>query len=101
MIRRKLVLAAGAILLAGVFACGKPSPEKIEQLTKELSAKASGDRNRAALELAGYGGTARAAVPGLARCLRDENSGVRSSAAYALREIGTPDAIKALDSYQP
>ncbi len=88
--------------MVGVLAgCGKADPQEIERLSKNLSAKTASDRNQAALALAGYGTGARAAVPNLVRCLKDENAGVRSSAAYALRSIGTPEAIKALDAYQP
>lgn len=100
MSRIRATLIAGLLLCSGA-ACGKADPQTIDRLAKELSAKTSSERNHAALELAGYGIGAKAAVPSLVRCLRDENAGVRSSAAYALRSIGTPDAVKALDGYQP
>lgn len=67
-------------------------PGAIDQLT---SPKAS-DRNRA-LHIVGRCGTkADRAVPTIERLMYDQNVGVASSAAYALRKIDTPSARAAL-----
>jgi HEAT repeat protein len=55
------------------------------------------ERNESALSLARCGSAAKAAVPRLTQLLYDENKGVQSSAAYALRKIDSPDARKALE----
>ncbi len=55
-------------------------------------------RNDSALELASCGSPeADKAVPLLIKLLYDENIGVQSAAAYALRRIDTPQARKALE----
>ena len=89
-----------AAVLFGSSGC-KESPETaLPRLEKQLEARDSSTRNRAALALAGYGPSAAPAVPALIRALQDENGGVRSSAAFALRSIGTPEAQKGLDGYR-
>ncbi|MCB0322357.1 MAG: HEAT repeat domain-containing protein [Bdellovibrionales bacterium] len=70
------------------------------KLIKQLSAKDSSTRNKAAYALAGYGADAKPATRALIARLKDPNMGVRSTAAYALRSIGTPEATKALDAYE-
>lgn len=80
--------------------CGGSDPKAVAKLTKQLGDSNRHTRNQAALALAAHGEAAASAVPALAQTLRDPNGGVRSSAAYALRSIGTPEATKALDSYQ-
>lgn len=92
------IVAVASLILA--TSCKEDLSTALPRLTKELDAKESSVRNRAALDLAGYGPDGKAAVPALVRLLRDPNSGVRSSAAFALRSIGTPEAEKALDAYQ-
>lgn len=67
---------------------------------KQLQSVDSHERNTAAQGLAAYGLSAKQAVKPLTRALHDENSGVQSSAAYALRKIDTPEARQVLESYQ-
>ena len=93
-------------MLAGVFlcllasfsfsSCGA-SVEDIPRLRKQLSSSDASKRNEAALALAGLGAKAQPAEDSLIRLLSDKNSGVKSSAAYALRAIDTPKARAALD----
>ncbi len=92
------------VFLAGVscfvFSCKESASTAVPKLVLELKSKESGERNRAALRLASYGKEATPAVRPLIGLLADSNPGVRSSAAYALRQIDTPEARKALDEYQ-
>jgi HEAT repeat protein len=69
----------------------------IPRFRSNLQSKLPGDRNDAALQLARCGSAANAAVPRLAQLLYDENKGVQSSAAYALRKIDSAEARKALE----
>ena len=83
-----------ALCLSLVSACcdEEALPGAIDQLT---SPKES-DRNRA-LHIVGRCGTkADRAVPTIERLMYDQNVGVASSAAYALRKIDTPSARAAL-----
>lgn len=77
-----------------VGCCDKASvPEHL----KKLYSSQSKERNAAALALAKCGKLAEPGVPRLVSLLYDSNVGVQSSAAYALREIGSPEAVKALE----
>jgi HEAT repeat protein len=91
-------------VLAFVFAfgaCRSKSPQRLQQLIVDLSAADPGTRNQAALEISRYGAEGKAAVPALVRLLNtDRNRGIRTSAAVALRAIGTKEAIAALDKYK-
>lgn len=80
-------------LIAGC--CDKAAVPK--EISKLYSEKAQ-DRNAAALALAGCGSLAESAVPRLAQLLYDNNVGVQSSAAYALRKINSPAAARAIES---
>ena len=79
-----------------LLACGKLSREEAERRIKELKSPDAGERSQAALALADGGEEAKRAVPELMVLLNDRNAGVRSSAAFALRKLGTPEAIKSL-----
>ena len=79
---------------SGDFASEAPA------LKASLRSADSKERNRAALRIASYGPAAKEITPEVIRLLADPNGGVRSSAAYALREIDTAEAKKALDAYQ-
>ena len=81
------------------LSCHTSAEKNLPPLIKKLQSADVETRNQAALALAPYGERAKPAVPGLIRLLGDPNTGVRSSAAYALREIGTPEANTALDNY--
>jgi HEAT repeat protein len=98
---RRLHLFVFVVLFSVMLeSCREPAATAVPALVKELRSSESGDRNRAALRLASYGREASPAVHSLVVLLGDENSGVRSSAAYALRQINTPEAQRALDAYQ-
>lgn len=65
-------------------------------MTAQLSSSIPRERNEAALGLAKCGSEAGGAVPYLMGMLYDANPGVQSSAAYALRQIDTPQARAAI-----
>lgn len=71
--------------------------QRIPAALDQLYSGAARERNDAALALAHCGSRADAAVPRLAELLYDENPGVQSAAAYALRKINTPEAKRAID----
>ncbi len=83
------------VLLQTVTGCCKQ--EEIPDLTLQLHSSSAKDRNDAALALARCGAKAERAVPRLGRLLYDENVGVQSAAAYALRKIDTPAAREIMD----
>ena len=72
--------------------------DKIKTYSDDLYSSTSSVRNEAALQLARCGGKASSEVPRLAQMLYDNNVGVQSSAAYALRKIDTQGARDALES---
>ncbi len=89
------------LILSIVFvSCSRASVEDIPKLVTALRHKDSSVRNKAALDLASLGPEAKPATAALIRLLQDENGGVRTSAAVALRAIDTPAAIRALDNYR-
>jgi HEAT repeat protein len=90
-----------ALTLICAASCKNRSNDNLNELIKELSSSDKSVRNSAALEIAGYGKSGSPAVPALVKLLNTDSSrGIRTSAAYALRSIGTADAIKALDNYK-
>lgn len=93
-------LFAGVIVSCFFITCLGPSKEDIPRLIQQTQSKIAHERNTACLSLASLGPDAEDAVPALARLLKDQNNGVRSSAAYALRAIATTDAQKTLDRYK-
>lgn len=74
--------------------------DKIPANTKKLYSSVSAERNQALLDLAECGSKAEAATGRIAALLYDENVGVQSSAAYALRQIGTAEATRILERAQ-
>lgn len=81
--------------------CEQRSPEKLHTLIAKLHSSDSKERNSAALAIAAYGEEAKEAVPELIKLLNtDKSRGIRTSAAYALRSIGTKEAVSALDHYK-
>ena len=93
-------LVVCGLLLSPLLACREAAETAIPKLIHDLGAKDSKTRSQAAQQLAGYGSDASKAVPALTRTLEDPNGGVRSSAAFALRKIDTPQARKALDAHR-
>ena len=83
------------MLLVCVAGCCDKS--QIPDYTRSLYSEAPRDRSNAALQLARCGSNASGAVARLTQLLYDENVGVQSSAAYALRKIDTKDARAAME----
>ena len=100
MRKRTAAIICFGILPLFVFGCLESAETGVPKLVEQLADKESKVRNRAALKLGDYGEDAAPAVVALSRLLGDPNSGVRTSAAYSLRRIGTPEATKALDDYR-
>lgn len=71
--------------------------ERIPGYIRNLNSSSASERNEAALKLARCGGKAERAVPTLAQLLYDDNVGVQSAAAYALRKIDTPSARRIME----
>jgi hypothetical protein len=82
-----------AILLLCSGCCKQ---DKIPHYIAKLQSREHRDRSSAAFELARCGEKAGGAVSILSRLLYDDNAGVQSAAAYALREIDTPAAREIL-----
>jgi HEAT repeat protein len=89
-----------SLLSLSFSACLEAPETAIPKLINDLSAKESSVRNKAALKLASYKEDARPAVLPLIACLRDPNNGVRTSAAFALREIKDEKGLQAIDRYE-
>lgn len=87
------------VILLMCSACGHDAAE-VPALTRKLSSTDTSERNQAALTLSRMGEKAEPATRALIGLLKDPNAGVRTSAALALREIGTKESIHALDEYQ-
>ncbi len=86
-------------LIFAVMPVGCCKKEEIPSLNRKLFSSLARERNEAALELAKCSSPAvDPAVPRLIQLMYDENVGVQSSAAYALRKINTPAARRALES---
>jgi HEAT repeat protein len=82
------------ILLALLIASGCCGSEEVATLTPDLYSSNAKERSTAAWQLARCGSKAEPAVQRLSELLYDENTGVQSAAAYALRKIDTPSARK-------
>ena len=74
--------------------------QKVERLVGELQYQDQNVRVSAAWELGMIGEGAKDAIPALIQALQDEKWGVRTYAAVALGQIGTPEALKAAEEYQ-
>ena len=71
----------------------------LRQLLQDKSAKRFVLVN-VVLALSSIGEGAKDAIPALIQALQDEKWGVRTYAAVALGQIGTPEALKAAEEYQ-
>lgn len=96
MRRNKVIQWAAFLGVLGSLA-GCCDAEKIPKFIEKLNSAAAKERNDAALKLAHCGSKADGAVSTLALLLHDDNVGVQSAAAYALRKIDTPRARKIMD----
>ncbi|MCB0343806.1 MAG: HEAT repeat domain-containing protein [Bdellovibrionales bacterium] len=81
-----------------ITACS--SGASVDELVMQLKDADPDIRNNAAIELALKGEDAKTAVYPLSRLLLDDNDGVRSAASYALRKIGTHDAIRVINAHE-
>ena len=88
------------LFLVFLLSCKESPSTALPKLKSQLLSSDSRERNKAALQLGAYGQDAEPLVPSLIKLLQDENSGVRTSAAFSLRKIDTPQARNALDNYQ-
>ena len=84
-----------SILLLTLSSCN--SATELKTLKRDLRSSDTKVKNQAALRAASFGKSAEPLVPELIMLLRDPNGGVRSSAAFALREIDSDDARAALE----
>lgn len=91
------LLRVGAVCVGAVCLVGCCNSEQVPDLISDLSSGVARERNQAALKLARCGEKASRAVPVLEQLLYDENVGVQSSAAYALRKIDTPAARRIME----
>ncbi len=74
--------------------------ETINTLLKNLNATYPGDRAKAARDLGQLGAKAQRAVSALAKALKDSSGPVRNAAAFALRAIGSDEALAVLADYE-
>lgn len=87
-----------SIFIFGIaMGCHSTTEADVKRVIKEMSSPDPAVRNRAAMECARFGAYGPKVVPALIKLLSDENNGVKSGAAYALRKIGTPEANRALE----
>ena len=85
--------------LFGIWMGGCETQEqKVEKLIRQLQDQDPNVRGRAGYALGQIG---EGAVSALIQALKDENKIVRRNAAFALGKIGTPEALKAVEEYQP
>lgn len=80
-------------LLTSVGCC---DDKALPKALRDLYSEKPSDRNKALLLIAKCGERAESAVPRINQLMYDENVGVASSAAYALRSIDTKSARAAL-----
>lgn len=98
---RQQLIPASLLMLTLTLSsgCHESAEHAVPHLIKQLDSDIASERNAACHALASYGPEARPATKALIKRLRDENIGIRSSAAYALRKIDSPEATAALDAY--
>lgn len=78
------------------FATGCCDEKGLPSALRDLYSDKASERNKALLLISKCGDRADSAVPRMSQLLYDENVGVASSAAYALRCIDTKNARAAL-----
>jgi HEAT repeat protein len=86
-------LVAWCFCVAVVGCCDEKA---LPTALKNLYSDKASERNKALLLIAQCGDRAESSVPRIAQLMYDENVGVASSAAYALRSIDTKNARAAL-----
>ena len=78
------------------LATGCCDEKGLPQALRNLHSEKASERNKALLLIGKCGERVDSAVPRIAQLMYDENVGVASSAAYALRSIDTKSARAAL-----
>lgn len=79
-----------------IFATGCCDEKGLPSALRNLYSDKASERNKALLLMSKCGDRVESAVPRISQLLYDENVGVASSAAYALRCIDTKNARAAL-----
>ncbi|TWW12162.1 hypothetical protein E3A20_03420, partial [Planctomyces bekefii] len=93
-------IGLGTDFTGAVDALAVDAPEDERELISQLTASYPGDREKAARALGHIGPKAANAVPALGKLLKDASGPVRNAAAFALRAIGTEDALAVLAKYE-
>lgn len=94
MIRRVAVTTLTLLLATTAIACC--DDKALPKALRDLYSDKPSEKNKALLLIAKCGERAESAVPRINQLMYDENVGVASSAAYALRSIDTKSARNAL-----
>lgn len=85
-----------SIIIFAVTLTGCCDEKGLPKALKNLYSEKASERNQALLQIGRCGDRVESAVPRIAQLMYDENVGVASSAAYALRSIDTKSARAAL-----
>lgn len=94
MIRRSLLTAYTVLMIVTMIGCC--DEKALPKALKDLYSDKASERNKALLLIGKCGERAESSVPRIAQLMYDENVGVASSAAYALRSIDSKSARNAL-----
>lgn len=89
-------LYAAFIATLIIFTTGCCDEKGLPNALRNLYSEKASERNKALLLMSKCGGRVESAVPRISQLLYDDNVGVASSAAYALRCIDTKNARAAL-----
>ena len=92
-----LLISSATIWISGC----QTQEQKVQELVKKLQHDNPAVRVNAAWKLGEIGLGAKEAVPVLTQSLQDGNNWVCLDSAEALKKIGTPDAIKAIENSIP
>ena len=94
MIRRSLLTAYTVLMIVTMVGCC--DEKALPKALKDLYSDKASERNKALLLIGKCGERVESSVPRIAQLMYDENVGVASSAAYALRSIDSKSARNAL-----
>ena len=89
-------------VIAALEGSGRPTPHdsRVFRLQQQMRVGRTSGRESAARALGEMGLSAKSAVPTLRKALKDPSMYVRNAAAWALGEIGTNEARRALSEYE-
>ena len=93
---KELVRTALLVSLLSVTLAACCDEKALPGAIRNLYSDKASERNKALLLIANCGKRAESSVPRISQLMYDENVGVASSAAYALRSIDTKSARAAL-----